>query len=358
VGRLLSAKGQFRSVLVALVVIPSAIGIACSLTGPDAPKRENGCIDTTCAPVTTAAPPSTTPGSSGGEGGPGISYPDPLAGTTMQGTLLRGRLRFTEGPVWIGGKLLFTDISSNTIHELMADNTSTVWRNNTGGTNGLAVDRFGNLFSCEGNNKRVTKSPGTKGAATTPITGMFNGQPLNSPNDIVVRADNNIYFTDPNYSGDPNTQDNESVYRIDPNGTLSRLSHDFGKPNGIGLSPDGLTIYVVDNGVGKLMSAAVDVPGGVAGPFVNVADVPGGDGMAVDDAGNLYVADDAGVDVFSPTGTKIGTIKVPVKASNCTFGGTDRQTLYITANGDEPTDGGRNPSTGLYSIRLNVPGLP
>jgi gluconolactonase len=270
---------------------------------------------------------------------------------------MRGRFRFTEGPLWIGGRLLFTDIATNTIHETLSDGTVGVFRSNSGGANGLAVDKEGNLIVCEGAGRRVTKSAPTKSATTLAIAETYSEQPLNAPNDVTTRADGNLYFTDPNYSGDPNSQDDEAVYRIDPQGNLSRLTQDFDKPNGIALSPDQNTLYVVDNGAGRLLRGLVDASGAV-GAFTEVATVPGGDGMAVDDDGNLYVADDNGIDVFDPGGTKLGTIAVDVKPTNCAFGGADRRTLYITANGTDSGSANNNPKSGLYSIVLNIPGLP
>jgi gluconolactonase len=338
--------------LVAIASVSCVIAVAaCSETGPDAPPRSNGCIDLGC-PVDEAGVPVVPDG--GGTGtADGATFPNPLEGTTKQATLIKGKFRFTEGPVWIGGRLLFTDVPAGNIVELLADNTTTTnFRTNSGNANGLAVDSKGNLFACEGGAKRVTKSNGNKGAAANPIAETFNDNQFNAPNDVIVRADGNVYFTDPNYSGDPNTQDAEAVYRIDPQGNVSRVEQQFSKPNGIALSPDGNTLYVVDNGAGKLLSGPVDAGGGVGG-FTEMATVTGGDGMAVDDAGNLYVTDEAGVDVFDRTGKSLGTIAVAVKPTNCTFGGADRRTLYITANAAE-----LNAQTGLYSIKLNVPGLP
>jgi gluconolactonase len=205
---------------------------------------------------------------------------------------------------------------------------------------------------CEQANKRVVRTVAGGNPPYVPVASTYMGAQFNSTNDLVVRGDGNIYFTDPCY-GCAATQNDEAVYRVDPQMNVTRLAHNFVRPNGIALSPDGSTLYVVDNGAGTLHSAPVATDGSV-GTFANIANVPGGDGMAVDDAGNLYVTDNAGVDVFDKTGqTKIGTITVAVKPANCTFGGADRKTLYITANG-----GNGNPATGLYQMKLNVPGLP
>ncbi len=330
---------------------------ACSETGPDADPRTNGCLTEGCLEA-----------GSGGDGGPGgndagpdappIVYPDPLDGTSKAATKVKGDFGFVEGPVWIANKLYFTDVSANRIHTL--DGTTTaVWRNNSNGANGLGIDKDGRLLVCEGNAHQVTRSDSAQGSSRNVLYGTFNGKKLNSPNDVVARKDNNIYFTDPDYGGtDPasNQLPYQGVYRIDKLGGLERVAGTFNKANGIGVAPDQSTLYVVDNGAGTLLAGPIDADGKPSA-LAKIADVPGGDGMAVDDAGNLYVADDNGIDVFDKTGKPRGTINVPVKASNCTFGGADRKTLYITANGPA-IDGGNNPATGVYSIVLNVPGLP
>ncbi len=339
------------------VLASFGVMVACSAeTGPDAPARTNGCID--CPAPDSGIAASTDATTTTSDAPQQVVFGDPLAGTTKAVTLVKGKVSFAEGPVWIGGRLLFSDIVANLVNELTATDTTTVFRSDSNATNGLAVDAEGRLFACEGSAKRVTRSPGTKGAATTPIAEIYEGNPFNSPNDVIVRADGNVYFTDPNYGPAENrTQDAEATYRINPAGNVSRLDFAFERPNGIALSPDGATLYVVDNGAGKLYAGAVGKAGAVPS-FASIADVPGGDGIAVDDAGNLYVATDAGITVLDRSGASIGTVTVPVKPTNCTFGGTDRQTLYVTAGAPPPEGGAARAATGIYSLRLNVPGLP
>lgn len=340
---------------------------ACSGTGPDAGPRNSGCIGAGCYEGGTLEDGAPNNGPSDGGADAPIVYPDPLEGTTKAATLVRGNFSFTEGPVWIGGRLLFTDIPTNRIRQLDPDGGPTTgFRNNSNGANGLAVDQMGRLVACEGSAHRVTRSPADPNGAIGVVTDMFGTPPkrYNSPNDVVVRGDGNIYFTDPNYGGVDGASNQlpfEGAYRIDVLGAVTRLPGTFTRANGIALSPDGNTIYVVDNGAATLNGAPVNADGSV-GTFATLANLgtaPTGDGMAVDDAGNLYVTDRAGVDVFDKTGKKLGTITLPngVTTTNCTFGAPDRKTLYITANGPL-IDGGPNPVSGVYQIALNVPGLP
>jgi gluconolactonase len=336
-----------------------AAAVACSETGPDADPRQNGCIAANCFDGSVPPDGAPLPGMDGGlppvpDGG----YPDPLVGTTKSATLIKGGFQFTEGPVWISNKLLFSDVQTNRIHELLPDGGTRRLRDgNSGGANGNAVDNMGRLVTCEGANRGLSRSTDPQLANRGPLATTFNGSGFNQPNDVIVRSDGNVYFTDPCYGCDPDGgQDKEGVYRLPPGAAVDgalRLA-DFNKPNGIALSPDGNTLYVVENGANRLLSAPVKADGTLDGAFAKVADTDGGDGMAVDLNGNLYVAADAGVLVFDKTGKSLGIVTVPQgKPANCTFGGSDMRTLYITSN-----NGAGNAATGLYSIKLNVPGLP
>lgn len=332
----------------------AAIGMACTTTGPDAAPRTSGCISEAC--YDSSAPSgdsSTNPGTEGGstDAGP-TGFGNPLDGVSpLAATMVAGGFVFTEGPVWIGGRLLFGDIQSNptVIRQLEGDNSTTVFRSGANGPNGNAVDNQERLVTCENRSRLVVRSAATMGAAKTTIASQFGGKPFNSPNDVVARSDGNIYFTDPDYGADPDAavprQPKQSVFRINPGGTVSLVKDYDTEPNGIALSPDGNKLYVADTtaNVVTVWSVAAD---GTPSNDTQFATVTGGDGMAVDKAGNIYVAGTDGIFVFDKAGAALGTITVPEVPANCTFGGADGKTLYITAR------------TGLYSIKLNVPGLP
>ena len=341
-----------------------AIAVACSETGPDAGPRVNGCISEGCNDSGRVGDGGTT-GQDGDIGPDGeVIVTDPLVGISpLTAKLLKGGLQFAEGPAWMGTRLIFSDVNANPslLYELVADGGIGVFRSTAGKPNGNAVDPQGGLVTCESapNRRRVTRTADLANpAGRVDIATTFNGNGFNEPNDVIVRSDGNVYFTDPRYSNDPDGgQDKLAVYRLPPGAAADgaeRLAADFNKPNGIALSKDGNTLYVIDNGDGRVRAAQLNGDGTLNGSFQKLVDAPGADGMAVDDRDNLYVASTAGILVFDKTGARLGSVTLPSGTpSNCTFGGSDRKTLFITSNA-----GAGNPATGLYSIKLNVPGLP
>jgi gluconolactonase len=224
----------------------------------------------------------------------------------------------------------------------------TVWREGSEGTNGLGIAPGGDVVMCEGTARRVTRSPAAVAPAPTVVADSYLGDRFNSPNDVIVRGDGTIYFTDPTYGLGGGNQEIpfQGVFRVTPEGEVTLLADDFEQPNGIALSPDEAILYVTDSEAGGLHSFAVN-PDGTTGSRVSLGSgIGGSDGMAVDEGGNLYLTTGNGVDVFRPDGTLRGNIPVPEQPANCTFGGPDRRTLLITAR------------TSVYRVDLNVPGKP
>ena len=282
---------------------------------------------------------------------------------------LRGGFRFTEGPVWIdedGGYLLFSDIPANAIYKWSADGQVSTFlepvfvgeyeEGRFVGSNGLLLDRDGNLLLCEHGGRRISRM-GEDGTRTT-IVDTYDGKRLNSPNDAVVHSNGSIYFTDPPYGlsqqdDDPAKElDFNGIYRIDADSELTLLNREQSRPNGIGLSPDGRTLYVAnsDRANKVWMSYPVNDDGTLdeGNVFFNVSSEQGDevpDGMALDTNGNLFATGPGGVWILSPEGKHLGTIQPDEVPANVAFGGADGTTLYMTAR------------TGLYRIRLNAQGL-
>jgi YVTN family beta-propeller protein len=274
-----------------------------------------------------------------------VAAVDPLVGVG-EVELVDDHYTFTEGPQWMAdaGVLLFTDQFVNTIYQVTPDDEITPFRRRTNGANGLAVDTEGRLLAAERNTRRVTRTEND--GTVTPIAEEFEGVPLNQPNDLAVRSDGTIYFTDP-YYGDGTTElDFHGVFRIAPDGSLTaeRRGALTEQPNGVALSPDETRLYVSDwaNDTVWVFDVAEDGSLSEAETFVTTGDGP--DGMAVDSAGNLFVTTRSGVEVFAPDGAPWGVIRVPRIPANCAFGGADGRTLYITAESD------------LYRVTLANPG--
>jgi len=258
--------------------------------------------------------------------------------------------QFTEGPAWDGkGGLLFSDIPADTIYKVDEAGEVTTFLEPSGKSNGLMFDTDGTLIACRHWERNVARV--TMDGAVTVLASTYEGKALNSPNDCIIADDGAIYFTDPHYGleGRPKEQDGEAVYRLAPDGTLTRVVDEMTRPNGIFISPDGDTLYVADSQDKKIRAYTLQDDGSATDgrDFISVAsEQPGtADGMTLDTDGNLYCTGSGGVWVISPEGQHLGTIEVPEVPANCTFGGAGKDVLYITARAS------------LYRIRLNATGL-
>lgn len=307
---------------------PAAGAATPSPADPGAPPSPGGTTPTTSPPPSTSGP------------------ADPIAGIGSVTEVETG-FAYLEGPVWRAddATLLFSDIPNDAIVKLdsMANVFST-FRAPSGKSNGLAIDAKGRIYACEGAARRVTRT--LANGSREVLADNYQGDALNAPNDLIVRSDGTVYFTDPDYSiAGAKELSFQGLYRVDPNGDLSLVADDMDKPNGIALSPDEATLYVSDEAAGFLRAYDVGPNGAATNPR-KIAEVPHADGFAMDDDGNLYVASSNGIVVLKSDGTLRGTIPVPKQPANCTFGGPARKTLFITAQGT------------LYKIELNVAGKP
>ncbi len=252
--------------------------------------------------------------------------------------------QFTEGPVWHPeGFLIFSDIPPNRIVKWTAPDKTETFRQPSGNSNGLTFDRQRRLIACEHGNRRVSRTE-PDGKVVT-VVDKYEGKRLNSPNDIAIKSDGSIYFTDPPYGiqQDQKELGFNGVFRISPDGKLTLLAADFERPNGLAFSPDEKVLYVADTARGHVRAFDVQ-PDGTLTSGREFVKVPGPDGMKVDTKGNLYVTS-TGVAIFDPKGNKIGEIKLPERPANCCFGDKDNKTLFVTAR------------TSLYRVRLKVAGI-
>ena len=264
--------------------------------------------------------------------------------------------QFTEGPLWnaAAGYLLFSDIPANQIKQWSPDSGITNFRSPSGSSNGLTYDKQGRLIACEHGNRRVsrTEADGT----IVPIAAHYNGKRLNSPNDVVVKSDGSIYFTDPPYgimadNGEIKGQELgfQGVYRLSAdNRTLTLLADDFDRPNGICFSPDESVLYIDDTA--RMHIRAFDLqPDGTLGNGRVFAEESGEngvpDGIKVDVRGNLYATGPGGVWIFNPAGKHLGIIEIPEITANLAWGGGDWKSLFITA------------STSIYRVKCKVSGI-
>jgi sugar lactone lactonase YvrE len=262
---------------------------------------------------------------------------------------LAGGFTFTEGPLWDpAGFLLFSDTQGgNRIMKWTPDGQVTTFRQPSHDSGGLTFDRQGRLIVCE--RRRISRTE--KDGTVATMVERFNGRRLNSPNDLVVKSDGSIYFTDPSYGLSYPEQELpcEGVYRISPDGRLSLLIDDFQEPNGIALSPDESTLYVDDTSRAHIRAFDVRADGTLGNGRLfaplKALGKGGADGMKVDVEGNVYCSAPGAIQVFDPHGKPLGTITLPEPPANLGWGDADGKGLFATAR------------TSLYRIRLNIPGL-
>ena len=269
--------------------------------------------------------------------------------------LIQSGFKFTEGPALaLDGRIFFTDIPNNRIHIYdPAGGQISVHRENSQGANGLMFTPTGALLACEGTAGQLTRQIGTD--EPVPLAKELNGTRYNAPNDLDLDGKGGIYFTDPNYRKEPPAQDKEGVYYIATGkgnaqgAKVTRVIDDCVRPNGIIVSLDKKSLYVADNGANKVRIYDIDAKTGACTNGRDFAKMEegqarGGDGMTIDERGNLYVTAQKWIWVFSPDGKTIAKIEVPENPANCIFGAHGTQTLYITAR------------TGFYKVKLAVDG--
>lgn len=305
---------------------------------------------------------------------------DPIVPADAKVETLAGGFGFLEGPIWVHtrfqGFLLFSDIPANVIRKWDpkaglsvfmeksgftgndASNVGGQTNNGNGmvnliGSNGLTLDRQGRLVFCQHGDRQISRLE--RNGSRTVLASQYDGKRLNSPNDLVFKADGSLYFTDPTAGLRLQDKDPQrelpfaGVYRV-ANGKVQLLSKDFTRPNGIAFSPDEKFLYVNDTAKKIIMRFEVQPDGGVANGQV-ITDMtpdtaPGApDGMKVDQKGNIYCTGPGGFWIMSPEGKHIVTVKTRELPANLNWGDADAKTLYLTAR------------TGLYRIRLTIPGV-
>ena len=272
---------------------------------------------------------------------------------------------FTEGPLWhTDGYWLFVDIRASLVHRMTPNGQTSVYRDNSGGSNGLTFDLAGNLILCEGDNRQLARRSGE--GSYTAIATHIGGQRINRPNDVVSRSDGSLYFTDPNgrLTAEERELDFSGVHRVSLTGSHTIATRDTEYPNGIAFSPDESVLYVAitrldDSCIGEkergevcehqfIRAFDVTEDGSLSNNRIFAAmhsaedGVP--DGMKVDAEGRVYCTGPGGCWVFDPAGQLLGIIRLPEVPANCAWGGEGNRTMLFTAR------------TSVYSLRMTTPG--
>lgn len=267
--------------------------------------------------------------------------------TTYEAEKIASNFQFADGIAWArAGFLAVADVRRNTMFRYEGDVHPEIkpWRENTGGASGLAYDLQERLWICESSNRRVTRLD-PDGKLET-LADSYQGKKFNAPNDIVVRRDGHVYFTDPAFGSavDRRELDFHGVWHIGPKGDMDVVAKWQTRPNGITLSADGKVLYVTDSDRHAVVAFDLDRAGTASNQrdlIRNITGVPGG--IRIDVDGRLYVAA-KGIAVYSPLGKLQRTLMETENASNCAFGSGDLESLFISAR------------TSVYRVRPGVKG--
>jgi gluconolactonase len=316
-------------------------------------------------------PPPASPGAQPRDWREPLPYPDPdivaldsrfnryIVRNTPIRRLYTGTL-WAEGPAWngVGRYLVWSDIPNNVQMRWLDENAQvSVFRNPSGYSNGNTFDYQGRQLSCEHGGRRVVRYE--PDGQVTVVAANYQGKRLNSPNDVVVHPDGGIWFTDPTYGINGNYEGFKAeselpvaVYRVDgQSGQIAKVSDELGAPNGICFSPDYKMLYVADTGPPREIRV-FDVDGGAIrnGRSFAKLDIPGtgtasaADGIRCDVDGNVWAGARPGVQVLTPTGERIGLIRLPETCANICFGGARRNRLFMAS------------SQSLYAVFVNTTG--
>ena len=240
---------------------------------------------------------------------------------------------YVEGPVWVkndGGYLLFSDIYNSRTMKIAAPNHPEIYRRYTHAGNGNAMDRKGRLYTAERDGHRVVRT--NLDGSETVIAGKFEGKRLNSPNDVVVRRDGQVYFSDPDTTAvlEERELGFNGLYHVDPHGEVTLIAR-MPRPNGVALTQDGRTLYVADTTEKAIYAYDLDRDGEASNRRTVISNIEGApDGLRVAVNGNLYIAC-KGVAIYTPQGQLLKMIDFPETPANVAFGGADLKTLYVTA---------------------------
>lgn len=263
--------------------------------------------------------------------------------------------KWTEGPVWLDGSLFFNDIPNKKMHVWSKKTGTRVALENSEFANGNTLDMSGRMISCEHGGRRVVRRTNPMDLSSVEVIAEhFQGKRLNSPNDVVVKSDGTIWFTDPPYGINSDIEgypaDSEIggnyVFRVEPDGKITAIATDFDKPNGLAFSPDETKLYIADSGairgasfpgIDHTLPHHIRVFDVVENELYNsevLTEIDAGvsDGFRIDTEGRVWTSTLDGIRCLDSNGILLGKITLPEQTSNCCFGGTDGTDLFITSS--------------------------